>query len=118
MTTAKVDGHTPGPWKASDVRYNREFRTCLNVMTQDGLRFVAAVSCDPFSDRQQLEANAALVAAAPDLLAAVRIAEQLASIASDWNLDEVEIDGAMRPTFELRDMFRQLRTRALAQEGK
>lgn len=73
--------HTLGPWSASDVRYNRDFRTCLNVMTKDGLRFVAAVSCDPSSDRQQLEANARLIAAAPDLLEALE--EAYAELSAD-----------------------------------
>ena len=63
-------GHTPGPWAAADVRYNRDFRTCLNVMTEDGLRFIAAVSCDPHTDTAQLAANARLIAAAPDILEA------------------------------------------------
>lgn len=40
-----------------------------------------------------------------DLKEAVRKAIQLASIATDWNLDEVEIDGQMVSTYELRDEF-------------
>ena len=40
-----------------------------------------------------------------ELIAAVRKAEQLASIATDWNLTEVEIDGVMVPTYELRQWF-------------
>ena len=39
------------------------------------------------------------------LYEAIRIAEQLATIATDWNLDEVEIDGEMRSTYALRQMF-------------
>lgn len=64
--------HSPGPWEASDVRYNRDFRTCLNVMSEGGLRFVAAVSCDPHTDAAQLHANARLIAAAPELLEALQ----------------------------------------------
>ena len=40
-----------------------------------------------------------------DALEAVRVAQQLASIASDWNLDEVEIDGEMRDTGDLTRQF-------------
>jgi hypothetical protein len=64
--------HTPGPWKGNITRYNRDFRTCVNVMTEDGLRFIAAVSCDPHTDQLQLAANAKLIAAAPDMLAALQ----------------------------------------------
>lgn len=63
--------HTPGGWAVNDVRYNRDYRTYMNVMTADGLRFVAAVSCDPSTDTQQLRANARLIAAAPALLEAL-----------------------------------------------
>lgn len=38
---------------------------------------------------------------------AVRVAVQLAVIAGDWNLDEVEIDGEMRSTFELQKQFEE-----------
>lgn len=37
-----------------------------------------------------------------DLVKALKLAEQFMSIASDWNLDEAEIDGVMRPTAELQ----------------
>ncbi|USN13852.1 hypothetical protein KABACHOK_00150 [Brevundimonas phage vB_BpoS-Kabachok] len=40
-----------------------------------------------------------------DALEAVRVARQLARIASDWNLDEVEIDGEMKPIWDLIDQF-------------
>ncbi len=36
---------------------------------------------------------------------ALRAAEQLADIAGDWSLDEVEIDGKMVSTYDLADMF-------------
>jgi hypothetical protein len=36
---------------------------------------------------------------------ALRLAIQLAIVASDWNLDEVEIDGEMRSTSELQVLF-------------
>lgn len=36
---------------------------------------------------------------------ALRIAEQLASIASDWNLEEVEIDDEMHGIHEVRQVF-------------
>ncbi len=51
------------------------------------------------------QANARLVGSAPALWECVRKAIQLASIASDWNLDEVEIDGTMTSVYTLRSEF-------------
>jgi len=45
-------------------------------------------------------------AAAPELLDALKIAEQFMSIASDWNFDEAEINGEMRSTYEWLDSIR------------
>lgn len=36
----------------------------------------------------------------------IGVAEQLADVASDWNLDEAEIDGEMRDIGDVRDEFR------------
>jgi len=44
------------------------------------------------------------------LVAAIEKAEQLADIASDWNLDEVQIDGEMMDIYTVKDIF----TNALA----
>lgn len=38
-------------------------------------------------------------------------AEQLALVASDWNLDEVQIDDAMRNIYEVLEDFRAARAR-------
>lgn len=40
------------------------------------------------------------------LIEACRKAEQLANVARDWNLDEVEIDGEMVDTIDLVTEFR------------
>ena len=70
--------HTPGPWvrdRASglncDVRggNNRKVALCW------GLSAAAAKNADPY--RAECDANAVLIAAAPDLLAAARQAESL-----------------------------------------
>ena len=51
------------------------------------------------------EANATLFKASADLYEVVRKAIQLASVANDWNLYEVEIDGEMVGTHDLRSEF-------------
>lgn len=53
-----------------------------------------------------------------DMLAALKKASQLADIATDWNLDEVEIDGEMVRTYDLRDEFDAAIAKATAAEGK
>lgn len=56
--------------------------------------------------RDERIANARLIAAAPELLEATRVAQQLADIAAGWNLQEVEIDGEMRSIYDIKDIFR------------
>jgi hypothetical protein len=46
-----------------------------------------------------------LIARVEQMEAALRKASQLASIACDWHLEEVEIDGEMVDTHDLRDEF-------------
>lgn len=56
-----------------------------------------------------------LMAAHERLREALRVAVQLAAIASDWNLDEVEIDGEMREIHDVRAIFKAALSE---QEGK
>jgi hypothetical protein len=57
--------HTPGPWvKGDEKHYRRE-----HVFTNNGV-FVA--DCCKQPPREECEANARLIAAAPDMLAALR----------------------------------------------
>lgn len=70
MKNTKTVTHTPGPWH---VNHN----ISVHIDSEDG-RFVAAVSADEDGNKPEDgyipyaegEANAALIAAAPDLLAA------------------------------------------------
>lgn len=68
-------GFTPGKWEADDVRYQRDFRTFVNVMAPHGL--VACVSSDP-QHPETTAANARLIAASPTLL------EALEDMLSGW----------------------------------
>jgi hypothetical protein len=77
--------HTPGPWKI----WNSGYANCPNViyfgphaprLNRDGLLTmptaeggtIAEVRTDESPTRQELEANAKLIAAAPDLLATLK----------------------------------------------
>lgn len=96
--------HTPGPWEIEEDEND------YLVGPPDTL--VCLV------DRHnQPKADARLIAAAPELLKACRVAEQMASIASDWNLDEVEIDGEMVSTYELGELFAAAIAKATGETG-
>ena len=95
---------TPGPWAIA-----AGYKTMLLVESRFGGP-VCDIECHCDADTgilpsEEEEGNAHLIAAAPELAEAVRKAEQLARVASDWNLDEVEIDGDMVPTHQLFDEF-------------
>ena len=96
-------GRTPGQWCVwSDANGVYQVGPSINLK-------VASMWHPPLG---KAAANARLIAAAPDLLSAVRVAEQLASIATDWNLDEVEIDGQMVSTYDLLKSFQDVVAKA------
>jgi hypothetical protein len=73
--TASKRAHTPGPWHVHDGRYTEIFRPKRTVFAwPDGdpsYGPVAVAFCD-FHTPEIAEANARLIAAAPDLLAAAK----------------------------------------------
>lgn len=87
--------HTPGPW-AFKPHEMGTFVRCEKGYIISG----------PVNERPGHEANARLIAAAPELLEALKVAEQFMAIASDWNIDEAEINGEMRSTYDWLDLVR------------
>lgn len=87
-----MSGHTLGPWKVAPAREG-----IIDIFDANDHDVVTL-----YGGRM---GNAQLIAASPELLAALRKAAQLAEIASDWNLEEVEIDGEMVRTRDLREQF-------------
>lgn len=72
---AKSNGaHTPGPWWADDSRYGTIYIEANAVIDKRLLQEICAVGPTE-SGREQQEANARLIAAAPDLLSAAEHAE-------------------------------------------
>lgn len=66
--------HTPGPWHIESWHYKQPERTVLTVQTHAD---AVAQACDlwpPDECAREAEANARLIAAAPDLLAALDVA--------------------------------------------
>lgn len=91
--------HTAGPWQATENAYGCQFVQRWEAGEAHDL------ICGGNSHDTLTKGNARLIAAAPEMLEAVRKASQLASIASDWNLYEVEIDGAMVGIYALMAEF-------------
>ncbi len=69
-----IDAHTPGPWVVSDLYADDEGQPELAISAKvDGKDCHPAVVCLQFPKMQGMQmANARLIAAAPDLLAACR----------------------------------------------
>lgn len=73
-----MSGHTPGPW-----RFDRDWRRIPTIFGADGRQMIATVEkhkhlpngCGMQEDLPEREGNARLIAAAPDMLAALREAE-------------------------------------------
>lgn len=103
--TVSESKHTPGPWKADTFLV-----TASNgrEVTHVGLLGRRKSSFPDQSGVDECVANARLIAAAPDLLAALKQAVQLGIVANDWNLDEVEIDGEMVDIWDLINRFKEV----------
>ena len=105
MSTA----HTPGPWILATVPTS--VGSCHKIGPFPNGSRVATFACvyadgnrlgidDDLPAAKELSANARLIAAAPDLLEALCIAKKFMEIASDWSVDEAEINGDMRSTYD------------------
>lgn len=92
--------HTPGPWVISDAQIAPGGIVGRYIAHKDGGMIAEALLNCRVTRDADMEANARLIAAAPDLLAALRIAADFMSIASDWNIDEAEINGEMKSTYD------------------
>ena len=97
--------HTPGPWDLQLVESDTGRIRHLCPMDDDGLSLLTVVEHDgkKFAAVYK-DDDARLISAAPDLLEALCIAKQFMEIARDWNIDEVEINGDMRSTYDLLEI--------------
>lgn len=78
-----MSGHTPGPWRA--VRDPSHYDSITDIVDGEG-RAVAQT----IGQRQPMEANACLIAAAPEMYAALKRITQIQNqeYGGDW--DEIE----------------------------
>lgn len=83
-------GHTPGPWNVTEMsEQDRHGRTCNKIESYDKtLGFVAHVYAK--QSREEQEANAALIAAAPELFQALK------ALIAHPTTAEVDCDEAQR----------------------
>lgn len=85
MTTTHTQ-HTPGPWNA----ITRPDATIWIQGQSDGngFREVCSMPTSPFRDMARVEANARLIAAAPELLEALTVLAKIADAFDKSELDE------------------------------
>ena len=103
-----TDEHTPGPWTLEDRCYKY-------IIHKPGDGYITRDVCrmdDSTMSAFSQKANARLIAAAPDMLNALRIAEKFMEISSDRNIDEVEINGEMRSTYDWLAVIQSAITKA------
>lgn len=93
-----MSAHTPGPWKVlADTRTGA-------VDVWSGARFVCTVGVPGASGDESIEPDAALIAAAPDLLAACKAALSL--------VESLPYDPTDRQTLRINDQIADAIARA------
>lgn len=92
MTKGTTDRHTPGPWKIKPLtkpydtenegagRFIEKFRITMDVPGCPGVESILAETCGSHTEEEH-EANARLIAAAPDLLEACKAARTIDTVA-------------------------------------
>lgn len=100
--------HTPSPWAVNPLN--------AQVDAFDGAVCQLLWPTELRSEAET-EANARLIAAAPDLLEALRQMVQAFDITSD-HFEEVEVDGEMIDPSDLLDLARTALAKATATESK
>ena len=104
-----MSGHTPGPW-AEDAKHTGGARAVIG----DGQQLVALVYGRA---REEQSANARLIAAAPDLLAALDELLDSFEIATD-NFSEIEFRGVMFPPYRVSEFIRAVMAKAEGQANE
>lgn len=70
--------HTPGPWKPVIANYsedNLSWLACADVVTTKGATLVRFEGTQDYQENEEYEANARLIAAAPEMLACLEMVE-------------------------------------------
>lgn len=102
MDLSKFDGHTSGPWVSQDA--SQPDCPFFYVRVAATGEWIVMVCDTEKRGHESTEANARLIAAAPNLLAEVRrlatLVERMRGIIADWNCWEDDPRGA---AFALRN---------------
>ena len=109
--------HTPGPWKVSYYAATREPAHRWTVGGYEWVEPYGATVCEMSGNPERAEANAHLIAAAPDLLAALRVLAARTETRIDYCFCETAkaIDGDLPCLFCLKQQARAAIEKA---EGK
>ena len=89
MNTSKFEGHTPGPWAVS---YDGEETLCWPDAIYNPETNAAIVVFEFGTGRVVEEANAVLIAAAPDLLERVKVLDDALTTIKDCQIQWGMID--------------------------
>lgn len=89
-----MSAHTKGPWKADITREPEEFAVIVGVGGASGTMVVAEIATG-INDKwtPEDEANARLIAAAPELLAALR---ELLALGQQESIEDGELEAAQK----------------------
>lgn len=76
--------HTPSPWTRNEgERFSHD--QSAGIRASDGMYIAAALDMNRFDKDDEVEANARLIAAAPELLEALQNAKSVMMDADIWN---------------------------------
>lgn len=94
--------HTPGPWTTEDATMGPKGDYDVSIMGRDGMTYIGIVTgddrhgiCDQYdaaAEVREAQANARLIAAAPDLLAALESCRYLLESAALKAVDGNAVD--------------------------
>lgn len=84
-----MSAHTPGPWTFE--RHPEESQYFGNVIGHYELQVIRTISCQlRYGTKEEQEANAALIAAAPDMLDLLKTIENDGKQVPDWLWDRIQ----------------------------
>lgn len=90
--------HTQGPWEVSELDKTKVWgnRKCVSWSTNEAQNRYHY----PDKTEEEMKANAKLIAAAPDLLAACQMAKEELIFGGDWENAKVIIEKAIKKATE------------------
>lgn len=99
--------HSEGPWKLENWSSHDQdgaLEACGFQVVAAAGHAISAFITEGATEAE--EADASLIAAAPEMLEALEVSAAFMEIASDWNINEAEINGEMKSTYDWLDIVK------------